>query len=80
MGNDHWARPAVRSAVKSIEEFTDLAAQLAAGVEDGTIVLTEKEKRRLQLTLQMFEVQAGRLRLGLPCHDEEAPAHKRAPA
>lgn len=70
----------MRSAVKAIEEFTDLAAQLAAGVEDGTIVLTEKEKRRLQLTLQMFEVQAGRLRLGLPCHDEEAPAHKRAPA
>lgn len=68
--NERWARSAVRPALASIEDFTKLAAALAAGVEDGTIVLTEAEKQGLFLALQMFEIQADRLKLQLPGPDD----------
>jgi hypothetical protein len=64
--HERWARAAVGPALACIEEFTELAAGLAAGVEDGTIVLTDAEKRGLSLALQAFEIQADRLRLELP--------------
>lgn len=79
MLKDQWVRSAVRSAGESIEAFTLLAAELAAGVEDGTVVLTEADKQSLLVALQMFGIQADRLRLQLPGH-EEVSARKRAPA
>ena len=60
---------AVRRALETIEEFAELAADLAAKVEDGTLTLSEEDKRGLGLALQIFEIQADRLRLQLPGPD-----------
>ncbi|HEX9227463.1 MAG TPA: hypothetical protein VF885_12545 [Arthrobacter sp.] len=52
--------------LKAIEDFTKEARRLAAHIEDGTIELTEEEKRGLLLALQTFETQTDLIRLELP--------------
>lgn len=61
-----WSKGAVGPLLKAIEDFTKEARRLAAHIEDGTIELTEEEKRGLLLALQAFEVQADLIRLELP--------------